>query len=233
MAKISIAEVMGESQAQEGQGGVNEPLTEEERRERDALFADKESVLGRIPLDKTDLSPAQLERLKDLLYRWRAVFSEKDVLPPAARSSDGDAIIDTGDSRPICVPRRPEHPDQRAVVIQEIAKLLKAGIIRRSKSPWSSALCIVRKPNGGWRVAVDYVKLNNVTKKDVYPMPRIQECLDVLGEGRMFSSMDATSGFHQIPIEEESREKTAFSCSQGLFEFNRAWRTRPPYSIGT
>ena len=56
-----------------------------------------------------------------------------------------------------------------------------------------------------------------MTKKDVYPMPR----MDVLGEGEFFSSMDATSGFHQIPIDEESREKTAFACSEGLFEFNR------------
>ena len=63
--------------------------------------------------------------------------------------------------------------------------------------------------------------MNSITKRDVYPLPRVQEALDVLGKVQYFSSIDMVSGYWQIPMAEEDKDKTAFICSEGLFNFER------------
>lgn len=77
------------------------------------------------------------------------------------------------------------------------------------------------KKNGEYRLCVDYRRLNDVTIKDKYPMPRIDEILDSLSEAKIFTKLDALSGYHQIKMREEDVEKTAFACREGLFEFLR------------
>ena len=68
---------------------------------------------------------------------------------------------------------------------------------------------------------VDYRKLNAVTVKDTYPLPRMDECLDSLRDTKVFSALDAISGYWQMPIPESGRNKTAFSCHSGLYRFSR------------
>ena len=98
--------------------------------------------------------------------------------------------------------------------------MLQAGIIRPSISPWASPIVIAFKKSGARRLCIDYRKLNSVTQKDAYPLPRIDEMLDSLGNSKWFSSLDLSSGYWQIPVEESSKSKTAFISKQGLFEFN-------------
>ncbi|GFV37775.1 hypothetical protein TNCV_3040331 [Trichonephila clavipes] len=97
--------------------------------------------------------------------------------------------------------------------------MLDEGIVQPSESPWSSPVVLVRKKDGSWRFCVDYRKLNSVTKKDVYPLPRIDDTLDCLKSAKFFSSMDLRSGYCQIEIDEADREKTAFITLEGLYEF--------------
>ncbi|GFV80549.1 retrovirus-related Pol polyprotein from transposon 17.6 [Trichonephila clavipes] len=97
--------------------------------------------------------------------------------------------------------------------------MLDEGIVQPSESPWSSPIVLVRKKDGSWRFCVDYRKLNSVTKKDVYPLPRIDDTLDCLKGAMFFSSMDLRSGYWQIEIDEADREKTAFITPEGLYEF--------------
>ncbi|GFW86612.1 hypothetical protein TNCV_4333961 [Trichonephila clavipes] len=97
--------------------------------------------------------------------------------------------------------------------------MLDEGIVQPSESPWSSPVVLVRKKDGSWRFCVDYRKLNSVTKKDVYPLPRIDDTLDCLKGAKFFSSMDLRSGYWQIEIDEADREKTAFITPEGLYEF--------------
>jgi hypothetical protein len=97
--------------------------------------------------------------------------------------------------------------------------MLDADIIQKSNSPWASPIVVVSKKNGKKRFCVDYRKLNTLTKKDAYPLPRIDEMMDNLGDAKWFSSMDLTSGYWQIGMDPSSMEKTAFISREGLYEF--------------
>jgi hypothetical protein len=99
--------------------------------------------------------------------------------------------------------------------------MLKHDIIRPStKSEWASPVILVPKKNGKLRFCVDYRQLNKVTKKDNYPLPRINEILDSLGNAQWFSSLDLASGYWQVEMREEDKPKTAFISRNGTYEFN-------------
>lgn len=120
--------------------------------------------------------------------------------------------------------RIPHH--QKDEVDRQVNKLLIDEIIRPSSSPFNAPIILVPKKldNSGikkWRMAVDLRKLNDVTIGDSYPLPNITEILDQLGNSRYYTALDLASGYHQIPVKEEDRHKTAFSTSNGHFEFNR------------
>ena len=111
-------------------------------------------------------------------------------------------------------------PKQKEILEEEIQTLLKIGVIIRSpESPWASPVVMVPKPDGSTRVCIDYRKLNEITKKDAHPLPKIEELLDHLNGAKIFSTMDLLSGFHQIPLDEKAKEKTAFTTHLGLFQF--------------
>ena len=97
--------------------------------------------------------------------------------------------------------------------------MLELGVIEESHSAWSSPIVLVGKPDGSIRFCVDYRKVNDVSRFDAYPMPRVDELLDRLGTARFFSTLDLTKGYWQIPLSPESKEKTAFSAPDGLYQF--------------
>jgi len=104
--------------------------------------------------------------------------------------------------------------------------LEKDGIIGPSDSPWNAPLLVVPKKiddSGGqkYRVVVDFRKLNNLTVGDAFPMPDVNTILDQLGNAKYFTCLDMASGYHQIPMRPEDRQKTGFSTEKGHFEFNR------------
>ncbi len=128
--------------------------------------------------------------------------------------------IDTGDSQPIHQPaRRLPYGFQRDSVDTQVADLLEAGVIRPSKSPWASPLVMVKKKDGSIRMCVDYRRLNSVTKGDRFPLPRLDEALDVFSGSVIFSSLALAMAYHQVPVSESDVEKTAFFTNSGLFEY--------------
>ncbi|EXX59955.1 gag-pol fusion protein [Rhizophagus irregularis DAOM 197198w] len=102
---------------------------------------------------------------------------------------------------------------------EEIQRLLKAGLIVPSNSQWTSPVVVVEKKNGKKRLCVDYRKLNKVTKKDCYPLPRIDDMLETLSGSQWFSSLDLASGFWQVELDPEDREKSTFITRFGTYEF--------------
>ena len=103
----------------------------------------------------------------------------------------------------------------------EVKKMLEAGVIESVQSEWASPVLLVPKPDRSLQFCVDYRNLNAGTVKDTCPLPLMDECLDSLGDTKVFSALDAISGYWQMRIPESERDKTAFSRHSGLYRFSR------------
>ena len=99
--------------------------------------------------------------------------------------------------------------------------MLKNKVISPSSSDWASCPVLVRKKDGKVRWCVDYRKLNSVTVKDCFPLPKIEECLDNLAGNTLFSTLDMNSGYWQLNLDEQDKHKTAFITKYGLYEHTR------------
>ena len=156
-------------------------------------------------------------KLQSLLSEYRDIFA----LTPEELGRTGlvKHRIDTGDHPPLR--QRPyrvaEH--QRGIIEEHITDMLNRGIIQPSTSPWASPIILVKKKDGTDRFVVDYRRLNSVTCKDSFPLPRIDDALDALNGTKWYSCLDLMSGYWQVEMEPESREHTAFISHSGLFEF--------------
>ncbi len=111
--------------------------------------------------------------------------------------------------------------EKLTAVKEEFLKMEKMGIIRRSKSPWSSPLHVVPKSDGSWRPCGDYRHLNAASEDDRYPLPHIQDFNNWLANSKVFSKVDLVRGYHQIPMAAASIPKTAIITPFGLWEFLR------------
>ena len=100
-----------------------------------------------------------------------------------------------------------------------VNEMLKNDIIEESFSPWSSPIVLVKKKEGGFRFCVDFRRLNRVTKPDSYPLPRIDNVIDVMTGAKFFSTLDLTSGYWQCRMDPEDKEKTSFVTPTGLYQF--------------
>jgi len=108
---------------------------------------------------------------------------------------------------------------QRQIIADQINKMLKLKVIESSHSAWASPVVIVPNKNGKARFCVYYRRLNNITKKDAYPLPRMEDCLDSLGDAQIFNSLDCTAGYWQVPLRSADREKTAFTTHTGIYHW--------------
>ena len=104
-------------------------------------------------------------------------------------------------------------------VKKHIKELLEKGYIRPSSSPWGAPVLLVEKKDGTLRMCVDYRSLNEVTIKNKYPLPMINDLFDQLEGASVFSKIDLRSGYHQLKIREKDIPKTAFTTRYGLYEY--------------
>ena len=107
---------------------------------------------------------------------------------------------------------------QRAKIAAHVEGMLDRNIIQPSVSPWAAPVVLVRKKDGQDRFYVDYRRLNQITKKDSYPLPRIDDTLDALSGVKYFSTLDLLSGYWQLQMKPSTHEKTAFATHCGLYE---------------
>ena len=141
---------------------------------------------------------------------------ELGELPQARRY---DHKIDTGSARPVNLPAFRLSTPQLQEQNKQISLLLEKGLIRTSDSEWGFPVLFVPKPGNKWRMCIDYRALNAVTRKNTYPLPRIDDCLNAFGEARYFSKIDLLSGYWQVRVDSQDISKTAFNTREGKFEF--------------
>ena len=167
--------------------------------------------MGEVELILETTAPT-VNKLSVLLETYSDIFVNGPG-DPLGRTTKAERSIDTGDSRPVKLRpyRIPVHLNK--VVNKQVNDMLE-GLIRPSNSPWSSPIVLAPKKDGDYRFCVDFRRVNSVTKKDAQPMPRMDDILDQLGGACYFSTLDLASGFWQVPLREEDREKTAFSVGE-------------------
>jgi len=163
------------------------------------------------------------DELSKVIKQYPGVYPDEPKLTnlpkPRKKLSQPAMRIDTGEAKPIKLPYYNMSPEDCEELKRQLKILMESKIIRPSTSPWGAPVLFVKKKDGTKRLVIDYRQLNSVTKADAYPMPRIQDNLDRLGKACIFTTLDATSGFHQNPIHEEDVPKTAFHTRYGSYEF--------------
>ena len=165
----------------------------------------------------TNLSNVQKKHVLELIKKYDDVFA-KDPKNPSRNTLVNHDII-TECQKPIYVkPRRIPMGWEKEVEIQ-VEEMLKNKIIRPSKSPWNSPIIMVKKRDQSLRFVSDFRSLNDVTKKDTYPLPQIKDVIDKMHGAQFWTTLDAASAYWSLPLTESSKEKTAFSVPNGKYEF--------------
>lgn len=172
-------------------------------------------IFDKIDCDLTN--EEDIMKLRTLLNKYQHLFIRGY---PKTRVNTGELEIRLKNPNKY-VERRPYRlsPVEREKVQAIVKELMEHGIIRESKSPYSSPIILVKKKNGDDRMCVDFRELNSNTLRDHYPLPLISDQIDQLAKGQYFTTFDMAAGFHQIPIAETSIEKTAFVTPDGLYEY--------------
>lgn len=140
----------------------------------------------------------QHEAMQRLLHDFSDCFNSKPTtVTPLVKHT-----IDTGDSRPLSQPPHRTSAAENETIDSLLDDMLQQGIVQPSNSPWASPVVLVRKHDGSPRFCVDYRWINGITRKDVYPLPRIDDTLHSLGNSTIFSTLDLTSSYWQIELDD-------------------------------
>ena len=170
-------------------------------------------------LDEGDLAENQKSDLRRLIYAYADLISTKDT--DIGRTHLATHEVNTGTHSPICQkPYRVEFKN-RHVIEEEVEKMLSIDLIEPAKSPWSSPVVLIPKKDGSVRFCVDFRKVNSVTVRDAFPLPRIDDIIPLLGGKKYFVGLDLASGYWQVPMSDkmDSKDKTTFTCHVGTYRF--------------
>lgn len=197
-----------------------QPVTIVDRESKPEDSPDSDAFMDDIKITSQALNEHEYDKLKTKLRERREAFSSgKDDVGLTSRVKHD---IRMNDNTPFKERHRRIPPGMYTQVREHLQQMLDSGIIRRSRSPWSSNVVWVKKKDGTLRQCVDFRQLNARTIKDSYALPKIEELLDALSGSKYFSVLDLKSGYHQVEIVEEHKERTAFTVAPlGFFEYNR------------
>ncbi|XP_021733268.1 uncharacterized protein LOC110700074 isoform X1 [Chenopodium quinoa] len=189
----------------------------------------------------SNLTPNQEQKLVQVLKEHKTAlgWTVADIKGISPSMCQHRILLEEG-AKPVRQVQRRLNPPMMEVVKKEVMKLLKVGVIYPiSDSPWVSPLQVVPKKSGvtvvennkgemvptrvqnGWRVCVDYRKLNSLTRKDHFPLPFIDQMVERLAGHAYYCFLDGFSGYVQVPITPEDQEKTTFTCPYGTFAYRR------------
>ena len=161
------------------------------------------------------LSAEQASEFKQLLLSFSGVFVD---VPTVTTLTEHD--IDVGTSKPVKQHPYRVHPEKMKLMRQEIETLEKSGIISKSNSPWSNPVISIAKPDGTIRLCADMRKVNRLSVTDSYPLPRVDDLVDRIGQSSYLTKWDLRKGFWQVPLTERAKKICAIATPFGLYEFN-------------
>ena len=196
-------------------------LTETEQSQSNNFSSSKQKVKTKkfdFNFENSDLSESQKEDLLKLLHKNSDIFAEG--LHDLGRTHLVTHKVHTGDSPPVKLPFYKQTPQMRRKTKELTDEMLKTNQIKETNSNWHSPVVLVRKANTDeYRFAVDYRKLNKISKPQDYPIPRLADIFDAIGEAnaQYFTSLDLGKAFWQVPLDEESKEKCSFITYDGIF----------------
>ncbi|CAF4534805.1 unnamed protein product, partial [Rotaria magnacalcarata] len=144
-----------------------------------------------VSLINTDLDKYQKEKIKQLIHKFPDVFNEQ----PERTKKLQHQINLVPDAQPVNSPPFRYAPTRKQIIEQNLNEMLDQGIISPSTSPWASPVILVPKKDGSLRFCIDNRKLNTVTIRDAYPLPRIDDTLDSLQQAKFVSTLDLRSGY--------------------------------------
>ena len=194
---------------------VKEPKLEPLSPEKEKLLFEKVDLLG-----ANEWSSKDREKVKELFREYGQLFALDDL--DLGHTSIVKHKIELEDYKPFKDRHRQILPHQYEEVRKHLNEMLKIGAIRKSNSPWASAVVLVRKKDGSLRFCIDLRKLNTRTIKDAYGLPRIEETLDCLEGSIIFTSLDLKSGYWQVEMDKASKPLTAFTVGPlGFYECER------------
>ena len=203
--------------------------------EDEVILLNRLEVKDQVPMESTPIP----EHLKEHMAQWCAGLSQseqREVEELLTRYSDVFATgpLDVGctslvkhsihlKDKTTPIKQRPyrQGPAKEAEIDRHVKEMLHQGLIKPGSGEWSSPTILVPKKSGETRMVIDYRRINAVTVKDSYPLPRIDDSLDCLGKSKIFSSLDLVSGYWQIEMDKEARERAAFVTRGGLWEPQR------------
>lgn len=169
-----------------------------------------------LSIDHPQVSQARLGDVKQFLLQWE----EKFKTSPGITNVTTMKLWRDPNMPPIKQRYYPLSPIMQKAAAEQVDALLEKGLIVPSESPWSSPAFLLPKKNNTWRLTVDYREVNKVCRKNAYPLPRIQDTLDLLKGSFFISNLDLNSAYHQIPMDPASQELTAFSVQgKGHYEY--------------
>jgi len=174
-----------------------------------------QNIVKGLPPEVTHDQRTEIHRM---MMQHRNVFSMHDY--DLGFCNIVEHTIETGDHAPVRERLRRYPPEHQTYIDNEVDKMLKAGMISPTISDWSANVVLAKKSDNSLRFAIDYRRLNQITKADVYPIPKLDSCLEALNGASWFSTVDLRSSFWQIAQSEKDSNKTTFVTRKGLFKFN-------------
>ena len=171
-------------------------------------------ILNDLGTKLSHLPLVQRKELAEVITQYREVFPD---VPSKTNLIEHD--VDVGDSAPIKQHPYRISPMKKELLDKEVQYMLKNDIIEESQSNWSSPCILVPKHDGGFRFCTDFRKVNDKTKSDSFPIPRIADCIDQIGNAKFVSTFDMLKGYWQVPLTQRAREISAFVTPSGLYQY--------------
>ena len=200
-----------------GQVAEKEEDTESEVRlenDQQPIKLQNSQILNDLGTKLSHLPSVQRKELAEVITQYREVFPD---VPSKTNLIEHD--VDVGDSAPIKQHPYRVSPMKKELLDKEVQYMLKNDIIEESQSNWSSPCILVPKHDGGFRFCTDFRKVNDKTKSDTFPIPRIADCIDQIGNAKFVSTFDMLKGYWQVPLTQRAREISAFVTPSGLYQY--------------